>query len=63
MVGRAATYAETHGFASVEVPAAALPAPVVKVLEDRGWYRDGAGPSARLVRRFRENSADPGESV
>ncbi|GAB4339061.1 MAG: hypothetical protein Kow0010_27310 [Dehalococcoidia bacterium] len=63
MVERAAAHAETHGFAVAEVRLADLPDPVAKLLEDRGWHRDGPAPSARLVKQFREISRDPGESV
>lgn len=63
MVERAATHAETHGYAVAEVDAAGLPRAVARRLEDAGWYRDGTGPGAQLVRRLRESPPDHGDNA
>jgi GNAT superfamily N-acetyltransferase len=55
MVERAATYAETNGYHTAELPAEPRTDAVRKALEDRFWYRD----AARYIRRFRDIEPEP----
>ena len=49
MVERSATYAETHGYHTAELPITEATKPLRQALEDRFWYVDGE----RYIRRFR----------
>ena len=51
MVERAATHAETNGAHTVELMATRRMDKVGRVLEDRGWIRDGIGDDAKYIRR------------
>jgi GNAT superfamily N-acetyltransferase len=55
MVERAATYAETNGYHTAELPVEPRTDVVRKPLEDRFWYRD----AARYIRRFRDIEPGP----
>jgi GNAT superfamily N-acetyltransferase len=55
MVERAATYAETNGYHTAEVPAEPRTDAVRKALEDHFWYRD----ATRYLRRFRDIDPTP----
>ncbi|MBA4179970.1 MAG: hypothetical protein C0506_05210 [Anaerolinea sp.] len=59
MIERAATYAETNGYHTAEVPASPALDSQRRGLEDRHWHLEGAGKAARYVRRFRDLDAQP----
>ncbi|MCZ2112195.1 MAG: GNAT family N-acetyltransferase [Dehalococcoidia bacterium] len=54
MVDRCATYAETHGYHTAELPLAETTRHLRRALEDRSWDVDGA----RYIRRFRNPTPD-----